>query len=233
MNLCYIFTLTFTLTIRIFLLNIKQVQSFTPTIYEPIIGKWKLLYSDNILPNESNGWELNILPEIEKYENNIDSSKAKLLVKIKKNESNKFISLTKIINSNVYTNLCEELNDEDKCLISTNNGENCCLVILKAEKYIKSIGIFELPYFANAYKSGMRPKYTISWKVDKLLNRLYIYADKNIYVFEKDYVSDIKLNDRITTNSFLATSIISFLFGKFLDSIIVSQDSSSITIFHK
>jgi len=214
MNIYYIFKYTLIFTI------IKITYSFTPTIYEPVIGKWRLLYSDNILPTETVGWELNILPEIEKYENNIDNSKAKLLVKIKKNESNKFISYSKIINSNVYANLCEELDEEDRCLISTKNDENCCLVILNAEKYIRSIGIFELPYFANAYKSGMRPKYTISWKVDKLLNRLYIYADKNIYVFEKDYTSDIKLNDRITTNTFLATSIISFLFGKFLDSII-------------
>lgn len=204
----------------IILILIKITISFIPTIYEPVIGKWRLLYSDNILPTETIGWELNILPEIEKYENNIDNSNAKLLVKIKKNESNKFISYSKIINSNVYANLCEELDEKDKCLISTNNGEHCCLVILNTEKYIRSVGIFELPYFANAYKSGMNPKYTISWKVDKLLNRLYIYVDKNIYVFEKDYISDIKLNDRITTNTFLATSIISFLFGKFLDSII-------------
>ena len=198
----------------------QLTYSFTPTIFEPAIGRWELLYSDNILINDKTSWELNIIPEVEKYENNADNSKAKLLVKIKKNESNKFMTYTKLIKSNVYSNLCENLDEDDRCNISTDNDENCCLVILTAEKYIRSVGIFELPHLANSYKSGMRQRYTMSWKVDKSLNRLYIFVDKNIYVFEKNFVNDLMKNDRVTTNSFLITNIISFILGKLLESTI-------------
>jgi len=94
----------------------------------------------------------------------------------------------------------------------------CTLLILKTEKYIKSVGIFEFPYFAINYISGMNPRYLISWKVDNILGRLYIYFDNNTYIFEKNIYDKLdNSNDRITTNTFLATNLLSFLLGKFLE----------------
>jgi len=100
-----------------------------------------------------------------------------------------------------------------------DKNEFCSLVILTAEKSISSIGIFDFPYFAVKYKSGMSPKYLIKWKVDNLLNRLYLYIDEHTYVFEKDFFKSFKNNDyeNITTNTFLLTNLISFLLGKLLE----------------
>ena len=138
-----------------------------------------------------------------------------LLVKIKRYEYNNIITYSKIINCLIKNNSCDDLSNFDKCSISTEDGELCSLIILKTEKNIKSIGVFEFPYFAIDYISGMSPRYLISWKVDNLLGRLYIYFDNNTYVFEKKIYDN---NDkRITTNVFLITNILSFFFGKFLE----------------
>jgi hypothetical protein len=111
-----------------------------------------------------------------------------------------------------------------KCSLSIEDGELCTLLILKTEKYIKSVGVFEFPYFGIDYISGMNPRYLISWKVDNILDRLYIFFDKNTYVFEKNIYDKIEdNNERITTNFFLITNLLSFLLGKFLEKFIHIQ----------
>jgi hypothetical protein len=215
----------------IFLLLIVNVHSFKINFFDPVIGKWNLLYCDNpVLNLEKNKCELNISPE------KID----KLCVKITKSENVGFIRFSKTINSNAYYSACElfdednipkspknsfsnrinkDLGKDDSNNFTLDDGEYCSLVILTARKSISSIGIFEFPYFASNYKSEMRTKYLISWRVDNLLNRLYIYLDKKTYIFERSYCSSKKNNgeDSITTNAFLLTNIISFLLGKLLE----------------
>ena len=64
----------------------------------------------------------------------------------------------------------------------------------------------------------MNPRYLISWKVDNILGRLYIYFDNNTYIFEKNIYDKLdNSNERITTNAFLITNLLSFLLGKFLE----------------
>jgi hypothetical protein len=201
------------------LLNNETISFNLPKAYDQSIGNWKLLYSDNTFLNKitennmekpSNNIELNIYPS---------NNNEKLSVKIKKYESKFSIKYTKLINCNLYMSACDQLDSLDRCLIPTENGENCCLIVLTAEKIIKSVGIFEIPYFTFLYKSGMNPKYVISWKIDLILNRLYVYFDKNTYVFEKDYYDKFANCDKsITANTFIISNIISFIFGKFLES---------------
>jgi len=207
---------------------------------EHAIGKWKLLYTDNEIfyqqnikkkeiinldkklilysnDNEYNKIELNIYPDYETI-----NSYPKLLLKIKKYEKQNFITYSKIINCNLFMSTCEEIDnlqiieenekiDQDKC---------CSLVIVKSEKMIKSFGIFEFPHITFLYKSAMNSTYAITWKVDTLLNRLYVYFDNNTYVFERDFYDEMIMNKQsITTNTFIVTNIISFIMCKLLEKI--------------
>jgi hypothetical protein len=197
------------------LINLYITYSFKINVFDNAIGKWKLLYSTNkYLRN--NKFDLVINP----CKDNIDE----VCVKIKKYEYNNIITYTKIVNCAVQNNCCDDLADSDKCSLSIEDGELCTLLILKTEKYIKSIGVFEFPYFGIDYISGMNPRYLISWKVDNILDRLYIFFDKNTYVFEKNMYDKIEdNNERITTNFFLITNLLSFFLGKFLEKFIHIQ----------
>lgn len=201
--------------IKIIIYNIIYIcviYSFKINIFDNVIGNWQLLYSSNIFLNDHK-FKIDVIP----CKNNINE----LLVKINRYETNNLITYSKIINCIIQNEECNELNNSDKCSLSIKDEELCTLVILKTEKYIKSIGIFEFPYFAVDYISGMNPKYLISWRVDNLLERLYIYFDNNTYVFKKKYydIQDCN-NERITTNVFLITNILSFYLGKFLEKIL-------------
>lgn len=177
------------------------VTSFKINVFEPTIGKWDLLYSTN---NKINFDSCNLL--ISPTENKLDE----LTVKIKRYEKNNLITYIKTINCKVINNMY----NKNK---SRSDDEICTLVILKTEKLIQSIGVFEFPYFAIDYVSGFNPEYIISWKVDKILGRLYIYFDENTYAFEKIYSEKIKNEESISTNFFLITNLLSFLLGKLLE----------------
>ncbi len=180
---------------------IKYVQSLTINKFDSVIGKWKLLYSNNYNFND-NYCELCIKPNILNDD---------LYVKIKKYEYSGFITFTKVIETSVI--------ESNENVINIKCGEECSMIILNSEKYLKSIGIFDFPYFAIKYKSIMKPKYIIIWKIDKLLNRLYIYLDNHIYVFERNYYDKFSSNQQIiTADTFLITNLISFLLGKILES---------------
>ena len=57
----------------------------------------------------------------------------------------------------------------------------------------------------------MKPKCLIGWKVDKLLNRLYIYFDNHYYVFERNnYDIFSRKTHSITADAFLITNIKSY-----------------------
>ena len=180
-------------------------NSFRLSHFEPAIGVWKLLYDNNINLNYKN-IELQIIPS----KNEIDE----LFVKIKRYEKNNFITYTKIISCNAINKSCEEFDD---CSIDEN--EVCSLIVLKTEKYIKSIAIFEFPYLAINYISGMNPKYNIQWKANIDLNRLYINLDNHTYVFEKKILENIENNNEnnVITNVFLITNLLSFFVGKILE----------------
>jgi hypothetical protein len=166
---------------------------FKINLFDNAIGKWKLLYSSNKFITNNKKFNICINP----CKENIDE----VCVKIKRYESNNFITYSKIIN-------CALSND-------MNNNQVCSLLVLKTEKYIKSIGIFEFPYFAVEYISGMRPKYFLNWRVDN--SRLYIVLDNNTYIFEKMVYDESSDETKITTNAFIITNLLSFLFGKFLE----------------
>jgi hypothetical protein len=182
--------------------------------FEPVIGNWKLLYSDNKYFNkygsDNNNFDLEIFPF-----NDIELS-----VKIKRYENYNFITYIKSLNCKAYQTDCNNIND---CIISDKisiNDDICTLIILTAEKNIKSIGIFEFPYFSTNYISSLRPEYYIIYKIDIQLNRLYILFDNNIYVFQRSKISKVIQDERVITNVFLVTNFISFLVGKFLEKII-------------
>lgn len=176
-------------------------QTFKLNKFDSAIGKWKLLYTSNNIFND-NYCELIIRPNIVNND---------LYVKIKKYEYNGLITFSKVIDTTVIEN--NEKSMELTC------GEECSMIILNSEKYLKSIGSFHFPYFAIKYKSIMKPKYIILWKVDKLLNRLYIYIDNYTYIFEKNYYDKFSSNEQIiTADTFLITNLISFLLGKILES---------------
>lgn len=187
-----------------FLLLLFVIDGFLLNNFDSAIGKWSLLYTTNIIFDNINNIELCIKPEYNTKSVN---------VKIKKYEYNGLITFTKILESNIL----ETIDYDDKLEIKC--GEQCCMIILNSEKYLKSIGMFDFPYFAIKYKSIMKPKCLIGWKVDKLLNRLYIYFDNHYYVFERNYYDNFyNKQNSITTDAFLITNIISFVLGKFLES---------------
>jgi len=203
------------LIISFILIHLCQIYSFKINVFDNAIGKWKLLYSTNKYLKDN---KFNLVINPCKY--NIDE----VCVEIKKYEYNNIITFTKIVNCAVQDNCCSELAESDKCSLSIEDGELCTLLILKTEKYIKSIGVFEFPYFGIDYISGLNPRYLISWKVDNIMNRLYIFFDNNTYIFEKNQYDKIEdNNERITTNFFLVTNLLSFFLGKFLEKIIHIQ----------
>jgi hypothetical protein len=137
--------------------------------------------------------------------------------------SKKSINLSVFIPPFSYKSQCitpfTEIANIPVYFLNTSDGDYCSLVMLTAQKSISSIGIFDFPYLASDYKSGMRPKYLINWRIDNALNRLYIYLDGKTYIFERGYCgkkSGID-GDTITTNAFFITNIISFLLGKLLE----------------
>ena len=199
----------------ILLFQIRHVYSFRTNMFDNAIGKWKLLYNDN-MNIKNNNFDIDISP----LDNRIDQ----LSVKIRRYEFKNIVTLTKMINCKVYGTSCEELKNMEECLILDDKDKLCSLLILDTEKYIKSVGIFEFPSFSLKYNSAMNPKYFIIWRVDKVLNRLYIYFDNYTYVFEKIICdsSSVKV-ENITTNTFLLTNLISFLLGKLLDKTIHLQ----------
>lgn len=194
----------------IFLELINIVSSFTLSSFEPTIGKWKFLYTTNTDLTNRN-FDIQISPSNEDIND--------MVVKIKIYESLNILKYTKIINCNVMHGLPKQYYTLNECLLFPEDGEICSLLILKAEKIFKSIGIFEFPYFTINYTSGMNPKYIITWKVDYLLNRLYINIETDTYIFEKknnDYI-DSHNEESVTTNVFLITNLLSFFFGKLLE----------------
>jgi len=192
----------------IFFYYFQLSKSFKINNYDSIIGKWKLLYTTNIIFNNENYCELCIKPILNKND---------LYVKIKKYESYGLITFTKVVESSIIENRGDVIDLDYK--IDIKCGEECSMIILNSEKYLKSIGIFEFPYFATKYKSEMKPQYLIGWKVDKLLNRLYIYLDKHTYIFERNYYDKFSSREQIiTADTFIITNLISLLLGKFLES---------------
>jgi len=182
--------------------------SYRISPYESAIGRWKLLYSDNFQVN-SKHIDLCVEPDEEQ-----------LKIKIKRYENENLVTIKKLI----ICTIDKELPYMTPELKSDNNSEMCTLILLKSQKFIKSIGIFEFPYFALDYRTGMYPKYIIYWKYNAFLGRLYICIDNYTYVFEKNYYD--KFTDKyenITTNTFLIANIISFLFGKLLEKTIHLQ----------
>lgn len=156
------------------------------------------------------------------------------------------ITYSKIINCNLFTEssspfshlICHSHHHSKPSLDSKNSlewvdnseeiekvqkireNEQCSLVVLESEKMIKSIGIFEFPHITFLYKSAMNPTYAITWKIDTQLNRLYVYFDKNTYVFEREFYDEMIMNKQsITTNTFIVTNIISFIMCKLLEKI--------------
>jgi hypothetical protein len=191
-----------------FLNYFQSIQSFKINNFDSVIGKWKLLYTTNIIFNDENYCELCVTPSLTKND---------LYVKIKKYQSYGLITFTKVIESSIIKNKCDNIDLDYK--MDVKCGEECCMIILNSEKYLKSIGIFEFPYFASKYKSEMKPQYLIGWKVDKLLNRLYIYLDKHTYIFERNYYDKFSSREQIiTADTFLVTNLISFVLGKLLES---------------
>ena len=186
---------------------ISNIYSFKLNSYEPVIGKWKLLYSNNEIEKKHKKLCLEIYPK----------KNDEISVKIKRYESYNLITYIKIVKCKAFNNNCNEISDLDNCLITLNNDNICTLIILTAEKNIKSIGIFEFPYFSINYISGFNPKYTIVFKVNTDLDRLYIYFDKNIYVFQRIYNDKILDDENLITNTFVLSNIISFILGKFLE----------------
>jgi hypothetical protein len=192
----YLLLLTF---INIFsLLTVNNALNYNK-YFEPSIGKWKLLYTDNTLfiPNKKNNQcNLDIYPS---------DAPNKLYVEINRYENRNFILQKKTINSNVFCVSCE---------LDEESNRQCSLFILQSKKLIQSIGIFEIPYLEMNYKSGMSPEYFIKWKVDLMQNDTY-------YIFEKNYYDlDINNEKTITTNAFLVSNLVSFIIGKLLQNII-------------
>lgn len=189
-----------------------NINAFKINFFDPVIGKWNLLYSDNSILNlEKDNCEISI----SQFEDKID----KLSVKITKLENIGFIRFSKTINSNAYYSSKEVFEEDTINNDLIDNGDYCSLIILTAEKSISSIGIFNFPYFASNYKSGMRPKYLVSWRIDNALNRLYIYLDGKTYIFERSHYDKKKNNEdsSITINAFFITNIISFILGKLIE----------------
>ena len=196
----------------LFLNTILFSMTYRVSPYDSAIGRWKLLYSDNFQVNNKH-IDLCVEPDEDQ-----------LKIKIKRYEHDNMIIIKKLILCTVEYGKPESLVDFTQKNKSINNGETCTLILLKSQKFIKSIGIFEFPYFALNYKTGMCPKYIIYWKYNRVLGRLYIYLDNYTYVFEKNYYD--KFNDKqdnISMNIFIVANIISFVFGKLLEKTIHLQ----------
>jgi hypothetical protein len=184
-------------------------------IVEPTIGRWKLLYTNSVLYNKKNDCYLDIFP----LENGKD--KNKLSVEINRIEKKNILILRKKITSKTVCYLPSiQKNNLIKNPFLINNNK-CSLVLLTSEKFIQSIGIFQIPYFGVNYKSEMRPEYAITWDFDIGLNRLYIYFDNNKYIFERNFMDSSEITNEkiITTNTFIISNLISFIFGKILENI--------------
>ena len=195
----------------IFLFSLLMyVNAYRISPYDSAIGRWKLLYSDNF---ELNNKHIDLC--IEPYED-------QLKIKIKRYENDNVITIKKMIYCTVEYGI-PDINYNIQ-FIPLNDGEICTLILLKSQKFIKSIGIFEFPYFALNYKTGMCPKYIICWKYNAFLQRLYIYIDNYTYVFDKNYYDKFTdKHDSIMTNTFFITNIISFILGKLLEKTIHLQ----------
>jgi hypothetical protein len=225
---------------------INTVNGFLNNIIpygEKAIGNWKLLYTNNpsfyqmniekkeiincdkkfiLYDNEFNKIELNIYPDYEDQEHyqNINKTFPKLFLVIKKYEKQNLITYSKIIKCNLFINLTCEDNFNLEEINETYEDKQCSLVIVKSEKMIKSIGMFEFPHITFLYKSAMNPIYSITWKIDTILNRLYVYFDKSTYVFEREFYDVLIMKKQsITTNTFIVTNIISFIMCKLLEKI--------------
>lgn len=186
------------------------VNAYSISPYDSAIGRWKLLYSDNFQINNKH---------IDLY---IEPHEGQIKIKIKRYENDNAITIKKMIYCTVENGM--NSNDFDIEFKSLNDGETCTLILLKSQKFIKSIGIFEFPYFALNYKTGMYPKYIICWKYNAFLQRLYIYIDNYTYVFDKNYYDKFTdKHDSIMTNTFLFANIISFFLGKLLEKTIHFQ----------
>ena len=218
----------------IYLINkFLLTYSFIIKSFDSAIGNWKLLYTDNSFIDyniEKNKIDLSIYPIINyKKNNNInlkitqDYKKENniLFLQIKRYEYNNFFILTKNINCNIYDiNCLDYICNTDNINSLIKDNKICSLVILNTQKYIKSIGIFELAFKGIEYKSEMKPNYYIQWRVDNILNRLYIEIDNNTYVFEKIfYDNNYIINNKITINTFLLSNLISFLLYKIFENI--------------
>jgi len=180
--------------------------------YESAIGRWKLLYSDNFQVNN-------------KYiDLSIEPNEDQLKIKIKRYENDNMITIKKLILCTVEYGTSVSLLDFPQKYKSIDNSETCTLILLKSQKFIKSVGIFEFPYFALDYRTGMCPKYVIYWKYNPFLGRLYIYLDNYTFVFEKNYYDKFNNKpDNISINIFIVANIISFIFGKLLEKTIHLQ----------
>jgi hypothetical protein len=190
----------------IFNILLLSSSSYRLSPYETAIGRWKLLYTDNYQFNSKN-----VDMCIEPDENQIK-------IRIKRYEHDNLVTIKKVILCTIQHKLSDDIP------IPINNGEICTLILLKSQKFIKSIGIFEFPYFALNYKTGMYPKYEISWKYNPLLGRLYIYIDNHTYVFDRKYYDKFTdKQDNITMNTFIIANFVSFLFGKLLEKTIHLQ----------
>ena len=226
--------------------NYLLTYSFIIKSFDNAIGNWKLLYTDN--PNidyniEKNKIDLSIYPTINykkynhksnhkynyKHNHKIIQESNKMIKKeddilflqIKRYEYNNLFTLTKNINCNIYDiNCLDYICNTDNINSLVKDNKICSLVILNTQKSIKSIGIFELAFKGIEYKSEMKPNYFVQWRVDNLLNRLYIEIDKNTYVFEKIfYDNNYIISNKITINTFLLSNLISFLLYKIFEKI--------------
>ena len=141
----------------LFLLHFRYLAStrITPKNFlDPAIGRWKLLYTDSILYNKKNDCYLDIFP----FSNGNDQNK--LSVEINRIEKKNILILRKKITSKTVCFTPSTLLDTIQPLssqttiklcnlqkINNKTKNKCSLVILTSEKFIQSIGIFQIPYF--------------------------------------------------------------------------------------
>jgi hypothetical protein len=226
--------------------NYLLTNSFIIKSFDNAIGNWKLLYTDNPFIDyniEKNKIDLSIYPalhynkfnnikinnikkdiqkDIQKdIKNKISKEDDVLFLQIKRYEYNNLFTLTKNINCNIYDiNCLDYICNTDNINSLVKDNKISSLVILNTQKSIKSIGIFELAFNGIEYKSEMKPNYYVQWRVDNILNRLYIEIDKNTYVFEKIfYDNNYIISNKITINTFLLSNLISFLLYKIFEKI--------------
>jgi len=191
--------------IKLYILFIPFILAFNMRNIEPVIGKWSLLYSTNkIFNDDNNDITLNIVPSC----NSVNKFNIKILI----SNSENLLTTTKIICCYGYNINCNEY----ECSLE---DQLCSLIIVKSEKYIKSFGILELPQFIEKYNTNLEDEMMINWKINPLANTLYIDAYNYTYIFER-IIKSTDPNDKITTNPFIISNIISFLLGKLLEKFI-------------